>query len=371
TGGPRRALSLLVGGSALLWGALAALPPLADAAEPTRGQEQTRAPAAKKPQKPVAAAKSTRRQKQAQASATGKPQKAVPGRSTAAARKGATGEVSKPDTKPVRPRRARPKALVPTVTGAALPFATPGLGAAGAPPVPNHTAEFEQGPGVLGVSLSSLRRDQLKEFPSEQVGRIAFILDDLRFTPINKQTHVEVNLLNRIPFEGKGDQLGTKARRALDGLGRLLVDHPLTRVQVLVHTNDQGDAGHNLRLSQGAAEAAKAYLVTRGVAAERLVAVGRGEEAPLVGTGKNPSTAAERLRNQRVELMIEPLPETPGAPVVQSTGAPITPPSGQPQAAIPTVLPQGVPVTAPLPGATPAPTAAPAPLTPPEPPANR
>ena len=193
---------------------------------------------------------------------------------------------------------------------------------------------------MLGVSLSTSRRDQLKEFPSEQVGRIALVLDDLRFAPVNKKTHVEVNLLDRIPFEGKGDQLGVKARRALDALGRMFLDNPETQVQVLVHTNDQGDAGYNLRLSQRAAEAVKAYLVGRGIAASRLTPIGRGEEAPLINTGKRTPTQAERRRNQRVELIIEPLSASPAAPVVQappivpSSGASI-PPSGGPAIAPP------------------------------------
>ncbi len=180
-------------------------------------------------------------------------------------------------------------------------------------PAPGSVGAFEQGPGVLGISLRTQRQAQLKHYVSEPVGLVALGLEDLRFAPVNKRTHVEVNLTNRIPFEGKGDQVGPKAKRTLDALARLFADNPRTRVKIIVHTDDQGDAGYNLRLSQRAADAVKQYLVGRGVAAERLTPVGRGESAPLAATGKRPPTRQERERNRRVELVIEPL-EPSGQP---------------------------------------------------------
>jgi len=203
----------------------------------------------------------------------------------------------------------------PSPPQAAMPAAsvTTGVAAPSGPaqpterPAPAPVDTFEQGPGVLGISLRTQRQTQLKHYVSEPVGLVALGLEDLRFAPVNKPTHVEVNLTNRIPFEGKGDQVGTKAKRTLDALAGLFADNPRTRVKIIVHTDDQGDAGYNLRLSERAAEAVKQYLVGRGVAAERLTPVGRGEEAPLAATGKRTPTRQERERNRRVELVIEPL----------------------------------------------------------------
>jgi outer membrane protein OmpA-like peptidoglycan-associated protein len=220
-----------------------------------------------------------------------------------------------------------------TKTAAPAPAATrpPAQNPVDAARAQAHTAAFEQGPGVLGVSLNTLRRDQLKDYVSEPVGLVALGLDDLRFTPVNKKDRVEVNLADRIPFEGTGDKVGAKAKPTLDALGRLLVANPRTRVQVLVHTDDQGDAGYNLRQSQRAAEAVKEYLVARGVAAERLTAVGRGEEAPLAATGKRTPTARERWRNQRVELIVEPFGEPLVPPPIEPPVQAPTQPAAAPQ----------------------------------------
>ena len=210
------------------------------------------------------------------------------------------------------PAQEAPKPAASMTTDAAAPSG-PAEPSERPEPAPNPVGAFEQGPGVLGISLRTQRQAQLKHYVSEPVGLVALGLEDLRFAPVNKRTHVEVNLTNRIPFEGKGDQVGPKAKRTLDALAGLFAVNPRTRVKIIVHTDDQGDAGYNLRLSPRAAEAVKQYLVGRGIAAERLTPVGRGEAAPLAATGKRTPTRQERERNRRVELVIEPL-EPSGQP---------------------------------------------------------
>ena len=76
--------------------------------------------------------------------------------------------------------------------------------------------------------------------------------------------------------------------------------HPnLTRYSFLVvgHTSSTGDAKHNLQLSEARANAIKEALSTTfAVPAERLFAVGAGQEYPI--DGKNPTDAV----NRRVQL---------------------------------------------------------------------
>ena len=170
---------------------------------------------------------------------------------------------------------------------------------------PNPSVDFENAPGVLGTSLRTRRKEALKAYPTEALGAIALGLEDLRLTPSSKAGRLEVNLGELIRYEQKDHEVPKQSRRLLDGIGRLLAENPDTRVQILSHTDDEGDAGFNLRLSQRRADAVKAYLVGRGVGAERVGAQGRGEEAPLVATGKRTPTRAERAKNRRTELVID------------------------------------------------------------------
>jgi len=69
-------------------------------------------------------------------------------------------------------------------------------------------------------------------------------------------------------------------------------------VEVAGHTDSVGTDEHNMDLSQRRAEAVRAYLIGKGISAERLVAKGYGESQPVADN----DTEAGRFKNRRVEL---------------------------------------------------------------------
>lgn len=75
---------------------------------------------------------------------------------------------------------------------------------------------------------------------------------------------------------------------------------PDAKVEVAGHTDSTGSASINLRVSEQRAQAVVEYLVRRGVAEERLTAVGYGEAEPVADNG----TREGRARNRRVELHV-------------------------------------------------------------------
>ena len=166
---------------------------------------------------------------------------------------------------------------------------------------------FENAPGVLGTSIHTLRKEALKAYATESLGAVALGLEDIRLSPVNKNGLIALNLGEQIEFGFNSSAIPKKSRRLLDGIGRLLAENPDTQVQILTHTDDQGDSGYNRRLSQRRADAIKDYLISRGVAETRIAATGKGEDAPLVETDSRAPTRAERARNRRTELLIEPL----------------------------------------------------------------
>ena len=80
----------------------------------------------------------------------------------------------------------------------------------------------------------------------------------------------------------------------------LLANNPTLSVEIAGHTSSEGNADRNLELSLERAEAVKAYLVKRGIAADRILTVGHGAEQPLADN----RTDEGRRQNRRIEFRV-------------------------------------------------------------------
>ncbi|MHB0917340.1 MAG: OmpA family protein, partial [Thiobacillus sp.] len=69
-------------------------------------------------------------------------------------------------------------------------------------------------------------------------------------------------------------------------------------IEVAGHTDSMGSDAYNMKLSQQRAEAVRNFLISRGVAADRLTAKGYGESQPVADN----ATEEGRFKNRRVEL---------------------------------------------------------------------
>ena len=109
----------------------------------------------------------------------------------------------------------------------------------------------------------------------------------------------EVGLSLRVQFQLDSAALTPTARQDLDQVAVAFNGPQLAASSLILegHTDATGDAGYNLRLSRRRAEAVVAYLVSRGVAWQRLSAVGYGESRPL------PVYGPMDPRQRRVEIV--------------------------------------------------------------------
>lgn len=96
-------------------------------------------------------------------------------------------------------------------------------------------------------------------------------------------------------------ELAPMAQQKLTEVAKALSDlDPNARIVVEGHTDSRGTDESNLELSKQRATTVRDYLVSQGVAEDRITAVGRGETQPLATN----DTPEGRANNRRVEIVI-------------------------------------------------------------------
>lgn len=102
-----------------------------------------------------------------------------------------------------------------------------------------------------------------------------------------------------INFDFDSAKLRGNSAPVLDKVAAWLKAHPNAKLEIEGHTDDSGTATHNQTLSQGRADAAKAYLVGAGIAADRLTTAAFGATKPLAAN----DSETHRAQNRRVEIV--------------------------------------------------------------------
>lgn len=82
----------------------------------------------------------------------------------------------------------------------------------------------------------------------------------------------------------------------------LIKQDPDSKIVVEGYTDSQGSAPYNQELSQRRAQAVRDYLVSRGIASDRVSSQGYGLTRPVADNG----SAEGRANNRRVEIVVQP-----------------------------------------------------------------
>ena len=85
----------------------------------------------------------------------------------------------------------------------------------------------------------------------------------------------------------------------LDRVVEYMTHRPTVRIRVSGHTDNEGNARRNQRLSEARARAVRAYLISHHIDGGRVEAVGYGDERPVASN----DTEEGRRRNRRIEAI--------------------------------------------------------------------
>lgn len=172
--------------------------------------------------------------------------------------------------------RHKPPVVTPAPASSPTPQAFPG----NAPPTPAPPAPTTVPPEPTPVPVET--RIAADPLPKS--------LDDLnRSAP-----------LPPVYFAYDSDELDGTARQVLDQNAETLRKNPSWVVSVEGHTDERGTAEYNLALGERRALSAKTYLVSLGIAADRLRTVSYGKEFPF-DTGHD---EAAWWKNRRAHFMV-------------------------------------------------------------------
>jgi outer membrane protein OmpA-like peptidoglycan-associated protein len=116
-----------------------------------------------------------------------------------------------------------------------------------------------------------------------------------------------ITLSGSVLFASNRSDLLPSAQAKLNDVGSALTKQDAeSKITVEGHTDSQGTASYNQELSQRRAQSVRDYLVSRGIASDRVTAQGFGLTRPLADN----ASAEGRANNRRVEIVVQPAPSS-------------------------------------------------------------
>ena len=121
-------------------------------------------------------------------------------------------------------------------------------------------------------------------------------------TVTQQQDRLVVTFPGDVLFDTGSATLSAGAQQRLSSFAQTLNRYPESDLVVRGHTDSVGTMALNDRLSQDRAESVRSYLMSQGVAGNRISATGMGAQYPVASN----TNEAGRQQNRRVEIELRP-----------------------------------------------------------------
>lgn len=177
-------------------------------------------------------------------------------------------------------------------------------------PAGNDTAH--ESPGAEATGNGALPGNQVGDVAKEDAAK-SIIRPDIEPSPTPAPPAKATDLI--VPFPASGVQPDAAGLALLD----TLVADPVVAlggpITIWGHSDSKGSDAANLSASHRRAEAARDYLVKKGIAADRMTVIALGEARPIAPNRKLDGTddPQGRDKNRRVEIKVDVPANAPAA----------------------------------------------------------
>ncbi len=160
-----------------------------------------------------------------------------------------------------------------------------------------------KGPAVVaGAAAGALLGGVIGSQLDKQEAELRQNLSSSRITIVNTGDRLIVSLPNDLTFATDSAAISPAVTADLRQVSQSLVRYPDSTVQVVGHTDSDGEAAYNQALSERRANTVADQVQAGGVPYNRLRTLGRGEGQPVASN----LTPEGKAQNRRVEIIIVP-----------------------------------------------------------------
>ncbi len=161
---------------------------------------------------------------------------------------------------------------------------------------------------AIGAAIGGLGGAAIGNYQDQQERKLRAQLANSGVEVQRVGNNITLDMPGGVTFAINSADINANFYSVLDQVAATLGEFNQTVIEVAGHTDSTGSRAYNMTLSERRAGSVVSYLSGRGIARERMIAVGAGPDHP-VDTNE---TAEGRAQNRRVEITIVPVEKKTG-----------------------------------------------------------
>ncbi|MBZ0215481.1 MAG: OmpA family protein [Fimbriimonadaceae bacterium] len=156
---------------------------------------------------------------------------------------------------------------------------------------------------LIGAGVGALAGGTIGSYQDRQEAALRAQLQSTGVSVTRVGNDIILNMPDNVTFDVARSEIKSEFYPVLNSVTAVLREYSQTLVDVIGHTDSDGSAESNLKLSQERADSVTLYLLGQQIDPRRLSSFGVGETEPVAPN----NTSAGKAQNRRVEIRIVPL----------------------------------------------------------------